>query len=54
MDISTASAVSGLAAGTVGGSIDTNLIASVNNLQEIVVSKLFASLGLGQNVNTYA
>ncbi|MDQ6931144.1 MAG: hypothetical protein M3126_10840 [Candidatus Eremiobacteraeota bacterium] len=52
MDIS--SIASGLAAASTAASIDTSVLKSVDNLAQDQVSRLFANLGLGQNVNTYA
>ena len=50
--------VSGIAAnltpGTLQTSISISLINSVNSLQQNEVDRLFASLGLGQNINAVA
>ena len=52
MDVS--SIASSLDAGTIQSSISISLINQVNSLQENEVQRLFATLGIGQNVNTYA
>jgi hypothetical protein len=53
MDIgSIASSLASQAAAT--GSLDVSLLGAVNNLDEVVAQRMFASIGLGTGVNTFA
>lgn len=52
MDISSIAA--GLAEATTTSGIQTSVLKSVQGLEENQVARLFANLGIGQNVDTYA
>ncbi len=52
MDIS--SVATGLAAGASTDAVGTGILKSVQNLEGNVVNRLFAQIGIGQNVDTYA
>ena len=52
MDVN--SIASGLASTATTGAVGTAVLKSVQNLEADVVNRLFAQLGIGQNVNTYA
>ena len=51
---SISSVAAGLGAAYTGGEIANSVLKSVQNLEADQVARLFASFGLGQNVNTYA
>ena len=52
MDV--AQITSALANSNVTNGIQTSLLRSVEGLQGDLAARLFSSLGLGQNINTYA
>ena len=52
MDLQSISA--GLAAGAVSNGIQVGVFKAVQNLQEAQIAALFASIGLGSNVNAVA
>lgn len=52
MDV--ASVATGLAQAQVSGGVDASVLKSVENLAADQVDRLFATLGIGTNVNTYA
>ena len=49
-----ASIASGLSQASVASSVNTSVLKSVQNLEQDQVARLFANLGIGQNVDTYA
>ena len=48
------SIASSLAAANVADGVNTSLLRSVNNLAQVQTSLLFASLGIGNSIDTYA
>jgi len=52
MDVSALSSV--LASSSVGQQVDVGVLKALQNLQTNVAAELFASLGLGQSVDTRA
>ncbi len=52
MDLSSVS--SALSSGAVGQQVDVGVLKALQNLQVNVASEMFASLGLGQSVDTRA
>ena len=52
MDV--ASIATGLSQAQVSGSVDASVLKAVQNLAVDQVDRLFATLGLGTNVDTYA
>lgn len=52
MDI--ASLATSLSSGNAAGQVNVDLLRSVNNLEAVQAQILLSSLGIGQNVNTFA
>lgn len=48
------SIASGLAASSVSQGVNVGVLKAVNNLDQIQAAELFASIGLGTGVNTFA
>ena len=56
MDLTTATAglTSGSASNGVIGSVDLSVLASVQNLQSVLTSELFGSIGIGTAIDAFA
>lgn len=56
MDLSTTAAALSATTATSGvlGNVDLSMLASVQNLQAVLVSELFGSLGIGTAVDAFA
>jgi hypothetical protein len=56
MDLSTTAAALSTTTASSGvlGSIDLSMLASVQNLQAVLVSELFGSIGIGASIDAYA